>query len=262
MAKKNYHTFFNEAKNAIKEKGIINKDEFLGEIEKYIPLSQQTDAILFVIDYRLGEFLYVSPNAIHVEGYTAEEVIEAGPVGFIENFHPIDAEVLMNKVYPDGMEFTYQMPEIDYPSTRISVNYRLKQKTGEYFSMLQQFWYLADDGNRNPLAIIGTVTNITDLYKEHKMFCKIHCFDENKHWKMVFEKHYSVNEELVTLGISEKELEILKHISNGLTSKEIAYNSNRSVETINKQRKTILEKTGCQSLTEVVALALKNKWIN
>ena len=63
------------------------------------------------------------------------------------------------------------------------------------------------------------------------------------------------------MGITAKELEIIKHISKGLTSKEIAYNSNRSVETVNKQRKTILEKTGCQSLSEVVTLAIKNKWI-
>lgn len=261
MAKKGYKTFFNEAKQAIKQKGFVNKDEFVGEIEKYIPLSQQTDAILFVIDYRIGEFIYVSPNAIHVEGYTAEEVMAAGPIGFIGNFHPIDAEVLMNTVYPDGMEFVNQMSEVEFPSTRISVNYRLKQKTGECFTMLQQFWYLADDGNRNPLAIIGTVTNITDLYKEHQMFCKIHVLDEKKHWKKVFEKRYAVNESQVEMGITDKELEIIKHVSNGLTSKEIAYNSNRSVETINKQRKTILEKTGCQSLSEVVTLALKNKWI-
>ncbi|MBK7669625.1 MAG: hypothetical protein IPJ32_21205 [Sphingobacteriaceae bacterium] len=261
MAKKGYKTFFNEAKQAIKKNGLVNKDEFVSEIEKYVPLSQQTDAILFVIDYRIGEFIYVSPNAIHVEGYTAEEVMTAGPVGFIGNFHPIDSEVLMNSVFPDAMEFVYQMPEVEFPSTRISINYRLKQKTGEYFTMLQQFWYLADDGNRNPLAIIGTVTNITDLYKEHQMFCKIHVLDDKKHWKKVFEKRYAVNESQVEMGITDKELEIIKHVSNGLTSKEIAYNSNRSVETINKQRKTILEKTGCQSLSEVVTLALKNKWI-
>jgi len=187
--------------------------------------------------------------------------MEAGPIGFLGNFHPIDADVLMNSVYPDGMEHTYKLSEEEFQTIRVSVNYRLKQKTGEYFTMLQQFWYLADDGNRNPLAIIGTVTNITDLYQEHQMFCKIHVLDEKKHWKKVFEKKYAVNESQVEMGITEKELETIKHISNGLTSKEIAYNSNRSVETINKQRKTILEKTGCQSLSEVVTLALKNKWI-
>ena len=78
MAKKGYKTFFHEAKQAIKQKGLINKDEFVSEIEKYIPLSQQTDAILFVIDYRIGEFIYVSSNALHVEGYAAEEVMELG----------------------------------------------------------------------------------------------------------------------------------------------------------------------------------------
>jgi DNA-binding CsgD family transcriptional regulator len=261
MSKKGYKTFFNEAKQAIKQKGLINKDEFLNEIEKYIPLSQQTDAILFVIDYRIGEFIYVSSNALHVEGYAAEEVMELGPIGFMGNLHPIDADVLMNTVYPDGMEESYKMSEEDFRTIRISVNYRLKQKTGEYFTMLQQFWYLADDGNRNPLAIIGTVTNITDLYKEHQMFCKIHVLDEKKHWKKVFEKRYAVNESQVEMGITDKELEIIKHISKGLTSKEIAYNSNRSVETVNKQRKTILDKTSCQSLSEVVTLAIKNKWI-
>jgi DNA-binding NarL/FixJ family response regulator len=93
------------------------------------------------------------------------------------------------------------------------------------------------------------------------MFCKIHVLDENKHWKKVFEKKYAVNESQVEMGITDKELEIIKHISKGLTSKEIAYNSNRSVETVNKQRKTILDKTSCQSLSEVVTLAIKNKWI-
>lgn len=261
MSRRGYKAFFDAAKLAASNFGITDKDEFIEQIQKYIPLSEQTSSILFVIDYRIGQFVYVSPNALEVEGYTNKEVMQAGPIGFLSNLHPLDADILMNRAFPDGMEFTYSIPEVDFQNLRISVNYRLLQKDGTYITMLQKFWYLADDGMRNPVAIIGVITNISDLYHDHQMFCKIDMYKDGKAWVNVFSKTYAINELQIEMGITERELQIIFGVSKGLTSKEIAFNSERSVETVNKQRKTILEKTGCQSMTEVVTLAIKNKWI-
>jgi len=60
---------------------------------------------------------------------------------------------------------------------------------------------------------------------------------------------------------SPRELQVLGLAASGLTNKEIAYRLGISERTIQFHMNSIFNKTGTQSRTEAVALALRNGWI-
>ncbi len=61
--------------------------------------------------------------------------------------------------------------------------------------------------------------------------------------------------------ISEREIEILRHICEGLTNEQIAEKINLSIDTVKWHRANILSKTGCSNTAGLVIYAIKNKLI-
>jgi len=69
-----------------------------------------------------------------------------------------------------------------------------------------------------------------------------------------------VPEEPKTLTVSE--IEIVKMIANGLTTKEIAAKRNISNHTVSTHRKNIFKKIGVTNASELIIHAIKAGWIN
>jgi DNA-binding NarL/FixJ family response regulator len=70
----------------------------------------------------------------------------------------------------------------------------------------------------------------------------------------------------VKTAIQDKELngiekEILYSMQKGLSSNEIASLFNCTKETINKHRQSILQKTNCSTMFDVISLGTKKGWI-
>ena len=62
--------------------------------------------------------------------------------------------------------------------------------------------------------------------------------------------------------LSPRELEVLNLAARGLTNKEIAYRLGISDRTVQFHMNSIFNKTGTNSRTESVALAVKSGWVN
>ena len=61
---------------------------------------------------------------------------------------------------------------------------------------------------------------------------------------------------------SQREIEVLFLAANGLTNKEIAYRLGLSERTIQFHMKSVFNKSGTNSRTQAVALALRNGWLD
>lgn len=61
--------------------------------------------------------------------------------------------------------------------------------------------------------------------------------------------------------ITLKEFEIIKKMSHGKSSKEIASEMGSSIKTIEVHRHNILKKTGCLNVAHLIATALRQKLI-
>lgn len=61
--------------------------------------------------------------------------------------------------------------------------------------------------------------------------------------------------------LSQREIEVLQQISNGLSNDEIADKLNISAATVKTHRASLLSKTGCNNTASLVMYAIKNKLI-
>lgn len=61
--------------------------------------------------------------------------------------------------------------------------------------------------------------------------------------------------------LSPRELEVLQLTARGLTNKEIAYRLNLSERTVQYHLRSVFNKTGTNSRTEAVALAIQSGWL-
>jgi DNA-binding NarL/FixJ family response regulator len=61
--------------------------------------------------------------------------------------------------------------------------------------------------------------------------------------------------------LSPREMEVLQHAARGLTNKQIAYRLHLSERTIQHHLRSVFNKTGTNSRTEAVALALYEGWL-
>lgn len=253
--------YLQEARKFLESERVEGYENYIKAISSENVLLNQAETVLFIVDLKLDKIVYVSSNSDIVEGYTQQELMRISATKYFEMIHPKDAEIVINKVFVDGMTFTNNHPEISYDRFRVSYNYRFLQKDGSYKKLMQQFSYMMVDENKNPLMLMGTIIDISEIYLQPNIFCKITQLSNKGKWIKVFEHFYPIVDTLSDYRISEKEMEIISFVSLGLSSKEIANITHRSVETINSQRKSILSKTGCKSMTEVIVLAKEQGWI-
>lgn len=61
---------------------------------------------------------------------------------------------------------------------------------------------------------------------------------------------------------TKRELQIIENLARGMTSYQIASTMNISFETVQTYRKRILNKFGVNSSSEIIVMAMKNRWIN
>jgi len=73
----------------------------------------------------------------------------------------------------------------------------------------------------------------------------------------VIHENISKNSNLASIEISSRELEVMILLKDGKSSKEIASTLKLSVHTIESYRKSLMKKTNCKNVAEVVSLAYR-----
>lgn len=262
MANKNFISYLRTAKALIANTIAPSYKNLPESIEYISPVLSNLEQMLYVFDLGNNKFTYLSDNTKDITGYSADEMHKLGPEKFMELWHEKDFEVIVNTVFSEGLELIKQQKDTDISKHKITYSYRLKQKDGTYRTLLNQFSHVLEDEYRNPLVIMGTSSDITDIHSKPELFCRITYQNAKGKWEKIYERFFSLeNEASQDYGLTPKEYEIIRFIHQGLSSKEIANRTQRSTETIKSQRKSILAKTGCASMIDVIVLANKNGWL-
>lgn len=260
--KQNFIELLASAPNMPEVAAIENYERFFDAFKFREPMIDNMESVLFLLDFRVPKFVYLSPNTEYVHGYTQEEILKIGPVNFYGMIHEIDRDIVLSQIFRDVVIYFSQLGQgIDLSNYRVSYNYRLNQKDGSTRMLMNQFFYLVAAEDYQPLVIMGTVTDISEIYEKPQLFCRIHKQDKNKRWVKVMENFYSNQLPIEQSPLTPKELQVLKYVSEGLASKEIAALTNKSIQTIHSQRKSIIQKLNCANLTEAVVIGKKNNWV-
>lgn len=225
----------------------VRFDDFIGSIFCPGPYC------FFVIDFHGMRILSTSPN--------------------FKKFLPLEGEVTLDSIisiiHPEDMHFVAKAEEaaIDYLYNKLgrdkvmkykaSYCFRIKNAEGDYRMVSHQAIVLSTDekGNfGNALNIITDISHITAT--NNYTFSMIGLAGEPSFLNLETGFQPTPLQPLNST-FSNREIEIVKLIAEGLQSKQIAEKLNISVHTVHTHRKNILEKSGVKSTGHLISRCMQ-----
>ena len=186
-----FNRYINAAKQASHKK-FGNQYEAYFDHQHFQDVSEIGNTpVVFLIDFRTPEFLYLSQNTIDIQGYEHSEIVEIGPYKFYEKIHPGDIVQLADKTMRNiNIELTkagIRMNELI--DIKIEYNYRLEQKDGSFRWLQNQFMYLMAGHNYQPLVILGNV-RVMDNQQLKDLYAKIYKKNSRGEFDTMYENRF------------------------------------------------------------------------
>jgi DNA-binding CsgD family transcriptional regulator len=219
--------------------GINPNDELILELER---LTEQNDQFFYIGDILQMHFIYTSRRSMEMMGVAPADLT---PYHFYEATHKNDIQRhSLGRAKLFKLAHDLYVAETGY--SILSTNYRIRNATGNYTNLLIQLYLYFSTVPYRSVFLLKIHTNIDWC---NKMKYGFHYYIGND-----LSKFRYPDEELLGLGIhfTDREFEIIRLISLGLTSEMIAEKIFLSVHTVNTHRRNILEKTGKVTMSELI----------
>ena len=203
---------------------------------------EENDQYFQVFDMGQMQFLFTSKGITRIFGIAPEDI---NPGHYTQLIHPDDEERLgqaRSRVFKMEKEIFLAQNG----SVFSSYNLKLRNLSGEYMMLLSQGYLFYTPIPYKAVFLIQVVTKI-DWYKFKKNH--FHHYTGNDMSLFRFP-----DEKLLQIGppYSARELEIIKLIESGLSSKQIAEKLFLSVYTVSTHRTNILEKCGKATIADLI----------
>lgn len=255
--KKQFPTY-NEYPVFLKEAGQTKQfKDYKYSLKQYPFLKNMVDVLpsaAYILNFETQQYPFVSQSIHSIIGYTAKEMIEKGRAFIISRVHPDDLKIHAGAPFKRFIEFILQLPASEIKNFRFSINYRFKRKDGVYVKLLRQCTVFEVNDKGYPLLSLGLLTDITAHKDDNKIMLTVTKYGNGSDVKVLYSD--SLPHQAPTL--SKRELEVMKFVLQGLSSKKIAEKLYVSTYTIIAHRRNILEKTNCHNLTELNSFAMLN----
>lgn len=219
-------------------RGIDRSDQMILRLEA---LTEKNDQFFAVADFIKMEILWSSARSLQIMGVPADHFDPYVP---FEATHTDDrdrhAAGRTKLIETVGNLFIAQKGE-----RLLSGDLRIRNGEGVYNNVLfQLYMFYCPLNNTAFLFELHTVINSFHEYKRGTHYY----YGEN------FSNFRYPDKELLNIGnpFSKREVEIIKLIEKGMTSKEIADNLYLSLYTVNTHRTNILRKSGYSSFSELI----------
>ncbi|MBX2917241.1 MAG: PAS domain-containing protein [Cyclobacteriaceae bacterium] len=210
--------------------------------------------LYYVLDYVNKRYLHIAPSVASILGYTNTQLLESGPGFYMNLWHPDDLAVYSNKVVPATIKFLKEKSNRTNTLYAISHNHRIKNAYGNWMVFLQRSSYIWS-ASGEIIGAFGFSIDITH-YKEspsivhtiEKIDTHFNPIDKEPCYKMTYHHKGAL--------FSEREVDVLKAIYGGLSSKQIATKLKISPHTVHNHRKNLLSKSGCANSAELIRFAV------
>jgi DNA-binding CsgD family transcriptional regulator len=222
------------------------------------PVEKLTENILALSDAAViitnGETIeYCTQSMISVLGIQRQTVIDQGWACLIDLMHPADIRLLKNKLLPEIRNHFRHLTEDERYSRTFNFTLRMRVGENEYALLAVENKPLKWTRKDWPSAYISILRDISPFGNKGEMLLNIYDFRGEKSYHSVLQRRYSFASEKFT----GREAEIIRHITKGMTSNQIAETLCLSSETVRNHRKKIMRKAGCNSSSALTSLALQ-----
>jgi DNA-binding CsgD family transcriptional regulator len=204
----------------------------------------------FKFEINQGHFSYMHSNAKEFYGKDENDIILTD---LIDRIHPDDhnfflesealvADFLTEKINPQEM-FKY----------KFVYSYRFRIPNGEYRHLLHQCIAFARGEKGNMITSFGVHAFIDHITPKSNYKLSIIGMDEYPSYFGITVPNPKIKFQPLEAPFSPREIEIIRLISEGLSSREIAASLFISHATARTHRQNILDKAKCQNTTALVA---------
>ena len=221
--------------------------EFRGDyLETLNGLNLSQTECLYVIDFSQNSITFAKGFEAFL-GYK-DDMISLGT--YLEKVHPDDID-LVGRIGAATIEHTHRNPKENKDNV-LYISFRIRNSENEYIKVLSQSSVLELDQDGQ---MISSLIKVSDLsFLEDGEVVRYKFVAENLDQEDFKRKIYQGNNNLFT----KRELDIIKKIAKGLTSKEIAETLEISRHTVATHRKKIMKKSGCHSVEELMKFCGRN----
>ena len=222
-------------------------------IDQYLP---DAAAFFYVVKYPDGKYNFLGKQQEHVSGYGNEEFKEGGVELFLQSIDPEHIDFILQGVYPDILGFVAALPD-DAAKKKVLIqfNYRFRRKDGEFVNLLEHVHILDLDSAGRPAIVLGNVIMLQHT-DPSPVRLTIKQLNGQGISETVLNKVYSPLQ--TKQLVSDREMEILRHLATGRSSREIGRLLFISPHTVDTHRRRLLKKTGSSSVVELTRIAFRN----
>lgn len=202
----------------------------------------------FVFSFVTVQIEYVNETVEDILGVPAKKF---DLKTFLKRLHPDDLSTMYAKERTI-FDFYHQLPKEDIPLYKTVYLFRLKDSGGNYKIILHQIKVIDVTENGKIRQIVGVHTDLTHLNIPISSKVSFISKERTSHFNIETKGKLNLTPCHAKLSFSEREVEILKSISEGKTSKEIAADLYISPHTVNTHKKNIIKKSGCKTFIELI----------
>jgi DNA-binding CsgD family transcriptional regulator len=242
------------------QSGLVTEDILKKHIEQQIMIDKflpDSASFFFVVEPVSHTYHFMGRQQESVSGYKNEEVMSRGMEFLFACLHPEDVVILQEKIYPQIADTLRELAKKeDIKNSVTKFNYRFKIKSGVYLNFLEHLYVLETDQAGNPALFLGNIIILeTDEVLPLRLTIKITCGNDSL--ETIHSGIYTP--EKPGLGsITPREMDILRKLAMGKTSKQIGKELSISHHTVDTHRRNLLKKLKCNSVVELTRLAFQN----
>jgi DNA-binding CsgD family transcriptional regulator len=255
LLKCRYTDFVATASQYSKPEYFQSSSAVLNKLEESFSKANDHFNVSFFLDLTQKKYLHIGDGCSKLLGFHRDYFLKGGLEAFLSRWDKNDFKVYNEQIFPDLLNVLSQHPECPLRTILCSRNYRFKRGDGEIITLLQQSYFIPDPTGTVFIASYGTVMDISHFANPSKIIQTVEKIGEPAFPKKLLSKEmYSSSDK--DFEICKKELQVLRLLGDGLTSKQVAYHMKLSVHTVNTHRKNMLFKTNCKSSAELINVAV------
>ncbi|UTA67396.1 response regulator transcription factor [Emticicia sp. 21SJ11W-3] len=232
--------------------------DFIQHIDEVVSVSRflkNFSATVFVADFQNGTYPYIGEGIEDIIGHSAESIMEGGLMFTAHMMRVpdyIDKKCMMEqaKLYNNLNE--KKLSDLRFKSIFPILD---KQKKKRFY--YQQYKLILQGYEEIPIGFYGFLSKVP-LAGEEKIIQQIEVLNTEKNeWEDCSSLEFYLNVDENKL-LSKREIEILKWISEGLNSVEIAAKLYISVHTVKTHRKNMLKRTNSANASDLVCYGVEH----
>lgn len=208
----------------------------------------------FILDFFDMQVEYVHTTVKDIIGCSVEDFSLQQVFNVM---HPDDAKIIPNKEAAAGEFFYKKIPPSKICLYKSSYTFRVKDGNGNWKVILHQSLPInmtSDYKIHHSLSVHTDITFLNTAPDDRISF--IGLAGEPSYYSLSTDPNAILTSDK-GFGLSDREKEIIKYLTDGLASKQIADILHISVHTVDTHRRNLLKKTGAKNTLELAATCLK-----